>query len=219
MNYIIIFLLTFLVFKASSNDECMTANEILTEECKEKIKEFYVNKEEGFLNEEYIEDKWTVKVIQHEKDKRKWAVYASVNGKVTNGDRLRVRILTEDENSCEYGNTITSFYTTISNAKTLNFSNDIIPAKFKGEVINIKLLFANRFLSGYSVTIDMGWNHLDSIKEYFQGLKKVDLKLLDSGTIKIKEYFDINENTFSLNALNEALERAKKECIKIIKHK
>ena len=101
----------------------------------------------------------------------------------------------------------------------MNFSNDIIPANFKGEVINIKLLFANRFLSGYSVTIDMGWNHLDSIKEYFQGLKKVDLKLLDSGTIKIKEYFDINENTFSLNALNEALERAKKECIKIIKHK
>ena len=65
--------------------------------------------------------------------------------------------------------------------------------------------------------IDMGWNYLDGIKTFFENTTEVSLKLLSDDNIKIDEYFDIPENKFSLNGLEDALERAKKECSRIVK--
>ena len=219
MKYILFILFSLLALTGSTEDNCLTTKEILTEACKKKLRDYYLTKEEGYLEEEHINNEWTVKVMQHEQKSSKWGVYASVNGIVTDGDRIRIRILTKDLNSCNIGNTITTFYTMVPNAKILNFSNEVIPAKFKNNKINIELLFANRFLSGYSVTVDLGWNELDSIKEYFKDTKEVTLKLLDSENIKIKDYFDIDENVFSLQGLNNALDRAKGECIRIVNNR
>ena len=72
---------------------------------------------------------------------------------------------------------------------------------------------------GHSVWIDISWNELKNIKDFFKQEKEVSLKLLDSETIIVDSYFDIIENKFSLVGLNDALDRAKRECIRIVKER
>ena len=94
-----------------------------------------------------------------------------------------------------------------------------IPAVFKDQNIYVGALFSSKFLLGHSVMIDMGWNYLDGIERFFKNTAEVSLKLLSDDNIKIDEYFDIPENKFSLNGLEDALERAKKECSRIVKNR
>ena len=58
-----------------------------------------------------------------------------------------------------------------------------------------------------------------NIKDFFKDHKEVSLALLDSETIKVDDYFDIKENRFSLIGLNEALDKAESECIKIVEER
>ena len=60
-------------------------------------------------------------------------------------------------------------------------------------------------------------NKLKDIKDFFKKEKVLSLKLLDSKTITINNYFDIIENKFSLVGLSDELDRAKNECIRIVK--
>jgi len=169
-----------------------------------------------YLHEEYIEDVWTVEVNNNDhEDIKKWDIIASVNGKITHGDRLNIRMPIGIE-SCDVGNTYTSFYVMNDNVKTLELKDEVIPAIYNKKNINVKILFALKFLTGYSISIDMGWNKLEDIKDFFKDEKEVTLELLDSKTIKIGDYFDIYTNTFSLIGLKDALDRAKNECIRIV---
>tara|TARA_Y100000310_G_C20360160_1_gene658594 strand:+ start:59 stop:640 length:582 start_codon:yes stop_codon:yes gene_type:complete len=169
-----------------------------------------------YLHEEYIEDVWTVEVNTYDhEDIKKWDIIASVNGKITHGDRLNIRMPIGIE-SCDVGNTYTTFYVMNDNVKTLELKDEVIPALFNNKNINVKILFALKFLTGYSIFIDMGWNKLEDIKDFFKDEKEVTLELLDSKTIKIGDYFDIYTNTFSLIGLKDALDRAKNECIRIV---
>ena len=72
---------------------------------------------------------------------------------------------------------------------------------------------------GHSVWIDLSWSKLKDIKDFFKNEKEVSLKLLNSETIIVDNYFDIIENNFSLIGLNDALDRAKSECIRIVKER
>ena len=47
---------------------------------------------QDYLDEEKIDDVWTVTVKTYGETVSNWSVVASVNGKVTHGDRLRIRI-------------------------------------------------------------------------------------------------------------------------------
>ena len=163
------------------------------------------------------EDKWTVSVLQHTgKDTSEWSIIASVNGKITHGDRFRIRLLPKSIERCDVANSITTFYTTKKNKNIFDLSG-VITAIFKDVKIGVKILFAKNFLMGHSVWIDLGWNELKNIKDFFKQEKEVSLKLLDSETIIVDNYFDIIENKFSLVGLNDALDRAKSECIRIVK--
>jgi glutamine cyclotransferase len=62
----------------------------------------------------------------------------------------------------------------------------------------------------------MGWNDLKSIKAFFQNKKEASLELKDSKDLKTQDHFDVTKNTFSLNRLNEALDRARGECLRIV---
>ena len=50
-----------------------------------------------------------------------------------------------------------------------------------------------------------------------RGEKEVTLTLKDSEHLKISEYFDVSQETWSLNGFNQALDRAKQECERIVK--
>ena len=70
-----------------------------------------------YIHEEYKNDLWTVHTETFDKKNSKdWNIFASVNGKITDGDRLRVRVIPRNIESCNIGNIITTFYT-YSNVK------------------------------------------------------------------------------------------------------
>ena len=103
-----------------------------------------------YLDEEEIEDTWTVSVERYG-DRSDWVVVASVNGKVTHGDRLRVRIPIKTVERCSIGNTMTTFYTTnIDNEAEEQFLESVmIPATLNNDDIYVDLLFAIRFFDDH----------------------------------------------------------------------
>jgi len=170
------------------------------------------------LTEEQIDDTWTVEVVDYDKNNPKeWHAIASVNGKVIHGDRLRIRLLPTGGQSCHYGNTFTYFYVVTRNTDTVKLQDVIIPAEFNHEQIQVKILFAQPFLLGYAIFIDLGWNRLNDLKHYFQDVNKVTLTLHDSEALTIGDYFDIPYETWSLSGFNQAIDRAQQACERIVK--
>ena len=219
MKYFLVVFITLFIFSSHSKTNCLIAENMFTEECEKQRKEEENKKQTGYLDEEYQIDKWVVNVLQHEgKDTSKWSIIASVNGKITNGDRFRIRILPTSIERCSVGNSITTFYTTKNNENIYNLSG-VIHANFKDIKTGMQILFAKEFLMGHTVWMDLSWNKLKNIKDFFKDHKEVSLALLDSETIKVDDYFDIKENRFSLIGLNEALDRAESECRKIVEER
>jgi len=177
-----------------------------------------------YLDEEEIEDTWTVSVEKDGDSISDWVVVASVNGKVTHGDRLRVRIPIKTTERCSIGNTMTTFYTTnIDNETEDQFLESVmIPATLNDEAIYVNLLFAIRFFDDHLVYIDISYNPLEYLKDHFKGQKDVNLILKDrinqkGITLINSDYFDVSQNNFSLNGFNAALDRARNECERLIK--
>ena len=176
-----------------------------------------------YLSEKEIEDVWTVHVSENGKSMNDWSVIASVNGKITYGDRLRIRIPLSTVESCSIGNTITTFYTTnIDTEEKVSFiRNKILPAELNGKDMYVKVLFALPFMKVHLAYIDMSWNKLENIKEYFDGVEEISLVLKDRNsvdgiTILNSDYFDIPTNSYSTKGLNTALDRAQAECERLV---
>jgi len=170
-----------------------------------------------YLEEEQIDDIWSIQVFTYDKiDSKEWDIIVQVNGTITHADSLRIRIPLLDVDLCNFGNTFTTFYTTADNANLHKITGKILKAKFNSEIINVETLYAIDFLLGYMVFIDMGWNNLDEIKQFFENESEIELILIDGNQIRISDYFDIPKNSFSLEGLNDALDRAREECIRIV---
>jgi len=178
---------------------------------------------QDYLDEEKIDDVWTVTVNTYGETVSDWSVVASVNGKVTHGDRLRIRIPIRNLEGCSVGNTMTSFYTTnIDNEEEKAFiKNKIIPAELNGEEMSVKVLKAFPFFNVHLVYIDMSWNKLENIKEYFNSSDEISLLLKDRNnlegiTIINSDYFDVPFNNYSTKGLNSSLDRAQTECKRLV---
>jgi len=183
--------------------------------------EVYKGTETKYLSEEYIEDVWTVDVLVI--DDKPEGVIASVNGKITHGDKLRIKVPIDNAEYCDYGNIFTTFYTTINNPSVEELTDKLIPATVKDEIanlktekVNFKVIASLKVMMGDLVFIDMGWNDIESIKKYFENREQVTIELQNGVDIKASDYFDIPKNTFVLSGLNSALDRAKEECLKIV---
>ena len=131
MKYILIIFLSLINFSANAELDCLLSENILKQECKNKRVESAKKKQAGYLDEEYQEDKWTVRVFQHDgKDSSDWSILASVNGKITHGDRFVIRILPKNIDQCDIGNSFTTFYTAKNNKNFPDLSG-VIPATLK----------------------------------------------------------------------------------------
>ena len=169
------------------------------------------------VDEDRIENIWTVSYYSFENyDDKQTYVVASVNGKISHGDRFSIMIPTQKAEYCDYGKSMTTFYTTAGNKNIKKLHNKIIPAVFKNENINIEIENTSKFLLGDRVFISMGVNTLSNIKNFFQNKNLVSLQLLDEQDFNVIDYFDIKENSFSLNGLDKALDRARNECLSIV---
>jgi hypothetical protein len=169
---------------------------------------------ENFLDEERVDDTWTVSVVEIESTPT--FVLASVNGKITHGDRFFIRVPINNAEGCSYGSSGTTFYTISETHDVTKLSKKIIPAYFNKENIYVESIYSRKFLNGHRTIFNMGSHKLEGLKTLFYNQKEVSLELLDDEDMTIKNYFDITKNSFSLNGIDAALDRAKNECLKII---
>ena len=87
-----------------------------------------------------------------------------------------------------------------------------VSANFMGEEIIARILFTQPFLGGHRSIIDLGWMPLEDLTKTLLRQDPIKMKFLDSDDIKITEYFDIPENSWSNRGLLDALLRASSMC-------
>ena len=155
------------------------------------------------IPEKSIDDEWVVNIITEN------SVHATVNGQVTHGDGLHVRLV---NGSCEKGNLLTFVYTYINHPEIKRLEGNLVTTKFMGGEINVKILYTTKFLMGHRATIDMGWASVDELKKVLSKENPINIKYVDSSEIKITDYFDIAQNSWSNNGVSNALDRAVDMC-------
>ena len=153
--------------------------------------------------EESIDDQWVVGFVT---DK---TVHASVNGQVTHGDGLHVRLV---KGHCDKGNLLTFVYTYIDNRNIGELKNKYVVTNFMGNEAILKVLFISPFLMGYRATIDMGWIGIEDLKKILESKNPITIQYVDSDEIKITDYFDILENSWSNEGVRDAIDRAVSVC-------
>ena len=154
-------------------------------------------------SEDWQEDRWVVSYIGES------FVIASVNGKITHGDRLRLRLQFGD---CDNASVITHVYTMKGNEEILDISEKDIAIAVDGNRAVGTILEPYKFLMGYRFFLYLGYSDINSIKNYFSELTSTALELLDSDELKITDYVDLNRNEWSLTGFNEAIVKAQATC-------
>ena len=158
--------------------------------------------------EEWKENEWILESIIE------GSVHASVNGKITHGDRLRIRFL---RGNCNLPNMLASFYTILIPREKLILEGKILNAtffnpKFFNYRMRVKVIHETPFLVGKSLLIDLGFLPIEKLKTFFGDAKEVTLKIENTDQIQIEKYFDLDFNTWSLIKFNETIDKGKKIC-------
>ena len=102
--------------------------------------------------EESVDEKWVVNFITEN------SVHATVNGQVTHGDGLHVRLV---KGHCDKGNLLTFVYTYSNHPEIEQLKGSYVTTKFNGGEVIVKVIHASPFLMGHRATIDMGWGGID----------------------------------------------------------
>ena len=153
--------------------------------------------------EESVDEKWVVNYITEN------SVHATVNGQVTHGDGLHVRLV---KGHCDKGNLLTFVYTYSNHPEIEQLKGSYVTTKFNGGEVIVKVVYASKFLMGHRATIDMGWGGIDELKEILSGENPLVIEYVDSDEVKITDYFDIAQNSWSNDGVSDALDRAVKIC-------
>ena len=153
--------------------------------------------------DEHRENEWIVGYITET------SIHAQVNGVVTHGDSLDVRFV---KDACDTGNLLTYVYSMANHPKILKLEDQYVSANFMGEEIIARILFTQPFLLGHRSVIDLGWIPIEDLTKILLREDPIKMKFLDSDDIKITEYFDIAENSWSNRGLPDALLRASSMC-------
>lgn len=153
--------------------------------------------------DELKDNEWTVDYITET------SIHASVNGEVTHGDRLHVRFV---QGQCDVGNLITFVYTYADHPNILQLEEQSVRSIFMGEEVTVSVLYTSPFLMGHRATVDVGWMEKESLKQILGRSNPISMKYLDSDKVKISDYFDVLQNSWSNINLNAALDEASKMC-------
>ena len=156
--------------------------------------------------EESVDEKWVVNFITEN------SIHATVNGQVTHGDGLHVRLV---KGHCDKGNLLTFVYTYSNHPKIEQLKGSYVTTQFNGGKVIVKVVYASPFLMGHRATIDMGWGGIDELKEILSGENPLVIEYVDSDEVKITDYFDIPQNSWSNDGVSDALDRAAEMCRKL----
>ena len=79
----------------------------------------------------------------------------------------------------------------------------------------MKVVNVSPFLMGHRATIDMGWASVDELKLILGRENPQVIEYVDSNEVKITDYFDITQNSWSNDGVSNALVRAVSMCRKL----
>lgn len=153
--------------------------------------------------EESVDDKWVVGYITED------SIHATVNGQVTHGDELHVRLV---KGHCDKGNLLTFVLTYSNHPEIEQLMGSYVTTKFMGGEVLVRVIYASRFLMGHRATIDLGWAGIDELKEILNRENPIVIEYVDSDEVKITDYFDIPLNSWSNDEVSDALDRAVDMC-------
>ena len=156
--------------------------------------------------EERVDNKLVVNFITEN------SVHATINGQVTHGDGLHVRLV---KGHCDKGNLLTFVYTYSNHPKVEQLKGSYVTTKFMGGEVIVKVVNVSPFLMGHRATIDMGWASVDELKLILGRENPQVIEYVDSNEVKITDYFDITQNSWSTDGVSNALVRAVSMCRKL----
>ena len=148
------------------------------------------------------------------------------DGTVQKGDNLRFYISVGSGGKCNSVEHLFTFYTMTKHPNILQIQGKKIAFESIGKlrVSDIKFVFStdHLMLPGHSVWISSGLYDLDKHIDFLKNHKNHDVKLkfIFSDFEKkegwdASDYFDILENSWSLNGADVALNRAKQICLRL----
>ena len=154
------------------------------------------------------------------------SIDVSIDGTVQKGDQLRFWISVGSGGECNSVEHLFTFYTMTKHPNILQIQGKKIALESMGKLIiaDIKVVFStdHLMLPGHMVMISSGLYDLDKHIDFLRKHKNHDVKLkyIYSDWEKkegweASEYFDILENSWSLNGADVALNKAKQICLKI----
>ena len=176
------------------------------------------------FKEEANDDFWSVSVYGDNED---YTVWSEVNGMVTHGDRLRMRVYGDD---CKKTAFMTSFYTVQNHPDIYELEDRVFNLRNTGSkedpestIIAARVIFAGDMGPGHVVFMDLGGNHIDVVSRLFLNDNEMTLEILDNchsnllcfvpDDFKATDYFDITQNRFSMLRFHEALDLAHQKCL------
>jgi len=163
----------------------------------------YANQSSVLNPEPNKEEAWTVNYVTEN------SVHTSVNGQITHGDRLHIRLV---KNHCMKGNLLTFVYTTQQDVDFSELKNKLVRSQFAGQNAKVKILYIAPFIAGHRATVDMGWIDLEPLTKILKISDPIRMEFLDTSDFQISRYFDVLQNSWSNKGVRASLERAVQMC-------
>ena len=116
------------------------------------------------------------------------------------------------QGNCLIGNIYTTFPSKKSIQLIRKIEDKFINVEFGGEITTVKIREGFSNLNGSIILIDLGWKSIEDIKNFFDKKLKISLILKSGEGFDLKNYFDINFNSWSLYGISKALDEATKLC-------
>ena len=154
------------------------------------------------------------------------SIDVSIDGTVQKGDQLRFWISVGSGGECNSVEHLFTFYTMTKHPNILQIQGKKIALESMGKLIiaDIKVVFStdHLMLPGHMVMISSGLYDLDKHIDFLRKHKNHDVKLNfvfndfeKKEGWKASDYFDILENSWSLNGVDVALNKAKQICLRL----
>ena len=156
------------------------------------------------------------------------SIDVSIDGTVQKGDQLRFWISVGSGGECNSVEHLFTFYTMVKHPNISEIQGKKIALESMGKLIiaDIKVVFStdHLMLPGHMVMISSGLYDLDKHIDFLRKHKNHDVKLNfvfndfeKKEGWKASDYFDILENSWSLNGVDVALNKAKQICLRLEK--
>ena len=163
---------------------------------------------ESFIDN-YKEGLWTLDDIEGD------VIISSVNGEITHGDRLRIRI--PIAGNCHLGNVVTSFLTYNKNTDIKNIRDREGTAHFGVSPIKVNYLFSTKLIgNSFLIWVDLGWYKISELKRNLENTVSVKVTLDHNDIFPANDYFDVRINTWPTNGMAEVIDKSVKICHKLL---